>query len=366
MTNGTGWKERYLDENGRMHEHDDGSQAKEETYFKHLRVQIKEVVDHFAQGNGGPMRGNHAKILAGIVGAEFRVSPDIPSDLAVGFLAKPGEVYKAHIRFSNAGSRSRQDDTYPDLRGAAVRVRTEQGEQDFLMTNAEKHHAKDAREAMGAIMSGIDKDIAEHLLGVGLIAADVAGLAAIARLAEYLEQPKHFGIPTSLGLPTAVRIGITLKEQMSCVVTSLATQTYWSAPIAIGNVPDPQQSVAVKYSLAPLIDDPTLPGNKDDLGQELKDRISGRAVKFLFQIQRYIEEGTTPIEDATKSWGKDNFETIAELTIPQGAEINDELVNSLVFNPWNVDSTAFQPLGSMNRARKVVYPASVAERSGPS
>lgn len=166
-----------------------------------------------------------------------------------------------------------------------------------------------------------------------------------------------------LGPSTARRIAKTLKKQMHEKVTSLATQTYWSrAPIAIGNVPDPQQSVAVKYRLAPLIDDPTLPGNKDDLGKELKDRISKRAVKFLFQIQRYINEQTTPIEDATKSWGKDNFETIAELTIPHLAGIDDEFVNSLVFSPWHVDLNAFRPLGSMNRARKVVYPASVSLR----
>jgi hypothetical protein len=347
MANGTGWKEEYLDENGKMH---NGSPEKEEKFFDHIAEQIKQVVHHFAQDNKRPMRGNHAKILAGIVGAEFRLSPDIPSDLSVGFLAKPGEVYEALIRFSNAGSRFREDDANPhDLRGAAVRIMTKQGDHDFLMTNAEPHHAKDAREAMAAIMTGIDKDIAENLLGGGNIAKKIAGLPAVVAL--------------GLHLGTRARdIATALKTQMDRKVTSLATETFWSrAPIAIGNVQDPQQSVAVKYKLQPLPDDRGLPGDENDLGQELKKRLSGGAVKFLFQVQRYIDAETTPIEDATKSWESD-FETIAELTIPQDAKVDDDFVNGIVFNPWTVDSNVFRPLGSMNRARKVVYPASASLR----
>ena len=347
MANGTGWKEEYLDENGRTH---DGSQEKEEKFFDQIAEQIKRVINHFAKRNGSPMRGNHAKILAGIVGAEFQVSHDIPSDLSVGFLAKPGTVYKAHIRFSNAGSKFRKDDSQPDLRGAAIRIMTEQGDHDFLMTNAEPHHAKDAREAMAAITTGIDKDIAENIIpGQGLDGV-LGGLVAFGELSVHL------------GPLTALHIARTLKDQMHREVTSLATETYWSrAPIAIGNVPDPAQSVAVKYKLEPVAAGAHPTDNKQNLGQGLKNRISEQAVKFLFRVQRYIDPKKTPIEDATKSW-ESEFESIAELTIPQGVEINDDFINSLVFNPWNVDSKAFQPLGSMNRSRKKVYRASASLR----
>lgn len=359
MANGTGWRERYLDENGRMHD-DVGSQDKEDEYFRQFSDEIKKVVTHFAKDNRRPMRGNHAKILAGIVGAQFRVSPDIPSDLSVGFLGEKPEnndFYETTIRFSNASSRFRDDDTLPDLRGIAIRIKTRQGDHDFLMTNANEHHAKDAREAMAAIMSGIDKDIAEHFFGDGAIGREIGGLPAVVELTLHL------------GLPTAWHIAQTLKKQMTEKVTSLATETYWSrAPIAVGKVPDPQQSVAVKYRLQPVIDGSDLPGNKPGvgadkpgLGAELKNRIKERAVKFLFQVQRYADDDTTPIEDATIIW-RDNFETIAELTIPPEAVIDDDFVNGLVFSPWNLNLDTFRPLGSMNRARRVVYPASASLR----
>lgn len=51
-----------------------------------------------------------------------------------------------------------------------------------------------------------------------------------------------------------------------------------------------------------------------------------------------------------------------KLIIPQNAEQNDDLVDGLTFSPWNVDLTSFQPLGSMNRARRKVYQASAGER----
>jgi hypothetical protein len=213
------------------------------------------------------------------------------------------------------------------------------------MTNAEPHHARDAREAMVTIMAGTKKDAVEDLLG-----------EAISKGAFLVYLLLH------LGLKTARRIADTLKVQTEREVKSLATETYWSrAPIAIGKVPDPEQSVAVKYKLEPVIDRPDLPGDSHDLGQEFKTRISQGGITFLFQVQRYIAPGTTPIEDATVHWPSD-FETVGELIIPQNANVNDDYIDGLVFSPWNVDTKNFQPLGSMNRSRKKVYEASASLR----
>src|SRR5215204_2459947 len=343
MAKGTGWEEDYSNEEGKINSN--GTPEKEERFFDKIREEIKEVVKHFEKDNGRPMRGNHAKILVGIKGAAFRVSPQIPPDLSVGFLQEPGKVYNAQVRFSNASSEYRTDDSKTDLRGVAMRVSTEQGDHDFLMTNAEPHHARDAREAMVTIMAGTKKDAVEDLLG-----------EAIGKGAFYAYLLLH------LGLKTARRIADTLKVQTEREVKSLATETYWSrAPIAIGKVPDPEQSVAVKYKLEPVIDRPDLPGDSHDLGQEFKTRISQGGITFLFQVQRYIAPGTTPIEDATVHWPSD-FETVGELIIPQNANVNDDYIDGLVFSPWNVDTKNFQPLGSMNRSRKKVYEASASLR----
>ncbi len=352
MPNGTGWSEEYLNEEGKRGS--GGSPDKENRFFEKISEDIRSVVRHFEKDNGRPMRANHAKILAGIVGAELRVSQDIPPDLAVGFLSEPGRAYKANVRFSNANGEFKADDSLPDLRGVAIRVFTDQGEHDFLMTNAEPHHAIDAREAMVAITAGTKKDtVGNAIPDLGPVSDSLSGL--IGAFPHLL---------VNLGLGPARRIAGTLKKQMGREVMGLDGETYWSrAPIAIGKVSDPQQSVAVKYRLEPVLDAPVQPEDdlKNDLGQKLKNRIRQGSVRFNLQVQRFVDLGTTPIEDATVQWPS-IFETIAELVIPKDAEINDPLIDGIDFSPWNVDLNSFRPLGSMNRARKVVYGASASLR----
>src|ERR1043165_968535 len=101
MANIAFWKETYLNSDG---DPEGGSKEAEEIFFDKISEQIKELITHFATDNNGPKRGNHAKILAGIMGAQFRISNDIPSDLQVGFLI-PGRIYQAIARFSNANGR---------------------------------------------------------------------------------------------------------------------------------------------------------------------------------------------------------------------------------------------------------------------
>jgi len=349
MANGTGWKEEYLNEEGKR---ENGSKEKEEKYFKEISEQIKTVVRDFAD-DGRPMRGNHAKILAGFAGAKFRVSPDISADLSVGFLI-PGNEYDAIVRFSNASGEARPDDAKPDLRGAAVRVRTERRDHDFLMTNANKHHARDAREAMVTIMAGALKHKAEkHIPGEGILDEAAGGIAFYGYLLTHLHKE------------TADRIKDTLQEQTAREVKSVATVTYFSrAPIAIGNVTNPDQSIAVKYRLEPVGDKSEQFGDNNDLGQELKNRLNQKDVRFLFQVQRYIDSQTTPIEDATVIW-PDEWETIGELVIPRETGTDNEVVDGLAFSPWKTDLANFRPIGSMNRSRETVYKASASLENRP-
>ena len=88
-------------------------------------------------------------------------------------------------------------------------------------------------------------------------------------------------------------------------------------------------------------------------------------------LQRFRDPRSTPIEDASVEWEKDAspVEPIAVLTIPQGdittleAQARSRAIDALAFNPWNT-TDAFRPLGNLNRARKAVYDASAAVRSG--
>lgn len=337
MANNTGWQSEvaYLG----------GSQEKEARLIDQFVKEIQEVARTYEKANGRIMRAQHAKMLAGFTNAEFRISPEIPEDLRVGFI-QPGATYKAHVRFSNAGSAFRQSDKEPDLRGVAVRVMVDETNyHDFLMTNAEQHHAKDAREAMATTVAFADTSSLAKLKGIARLVARVGPLAAL-------------------------RIVKTLKQQMQRSVASLATEQFFSrAPLAIG-------AVAVKYKLTPHAEEPTAETleksqnekhPEPDLRKELAARLKQGDVIFYFKIQRYVDAQRTPINDATKVWNSP-YETMAQLVIPRQdletgeARANEKLIENTAFNPWNVFSNEFEPVGSMNRARRRVYQASAVRR----
>ena len=56
--------------------------------------------------------------------------------------------------------------------------------------------------------------------------------------------------------------------------------------------------------------------------------------------------------------------TLAQLVIPsQELDAKDEAeIDAYSFNPWNASIDDFRPLGSMNRARRLVYFASAKLR----
>lgn len=307
-----------------------GSREEEARLIEEMTRQVRRVVENFTDDNHGKrLRPQHAKMLAGIKNAEFRVSPNLAEDLRVGFL-KPGASYQALVRFSNAAGVIKEDDAEKDLRGAAIKIKPSEGEvQDFLMTNAEKHHAKNALEAMAISLSFSKEN-------------------KLAAIADFIKR---------VGPIDAPRIILTVSRQMKIPVESLATETFWSrAPLRIGEV-------VVKYRLSPTVQKVTPQESNHNLTEDLTRRLAQGEVRFEFQVQRYINENLTPLEDARKAWESPFKETVAELILPQQALVNDkDFFDSLDFNPWHINTTDFEPLGNMNRARKQVYPASVAAR----
>ena len=139
---------------------------------------------------------------------EFRVSPQLPEELRVGYL-QPGATYRATVRLSNAAGVV-QSDTSRDLRGAAVRVHVSQTEvHDLLMTNGPVSHARNAPQfiAFARAMAG-----SKLLLPFRLL----------------------FGI----GPLETVRIFRTIGPAASRPVTSLATERFWSrAPATLFTTP---------------------------------------------------------------------------------------------------------------------------------
>jgi len=291
-----------------------------------------------AKFNNG--RALHRKQLLALK-AELEVFPDLPEAARNGLFALPGK-HEAWVRLSNGGT-DRAADAKPDIRGFAIKVFGVQGpsamddgdatSQDFLLIN---HSA-----------FGFPKS--DEFVGLAIAAGKGGG-----GLLKYL-----FG---RYGLVGAVKLMARFAGTLSKPFNGFALETFFSAaPIACGAyaarvrlVPDNQSSQAA---------------DKKDWAQDLKRHLAKGALRFDFQLQFFVNEASTPIEDASVDWPESvaPYVTVARLSIPQqefsdaAARQFDAQVEAAIFDPWP-GLMAHRPLGDVMRARKVVYFASEKAR----
>jgi len=287
-------------------------------------------------GNG---RALHRKQLLALR-ATLEVLPDLPAYARHGLFARPG-TYEAWVRLSNGGT-DRARDATPDIRGFAIKVRGVRGPgalgnttdaQDFLLINHEMFAFPKSDEFVGLVMAASKGNgaLLKYLLGrYGLF-------GALKRMAK-------------------------LVAAMGKKFTGFATERMHSAmPIACG-------PYAVRVRLLPARDKPLADASNDwaaDYGRQLA---AGPLVHEL-QLQFFVDERRTPIEDASVNWTEDvaPYLTVARLSVPQqplhdaqAAALAQE-VEQAVFDPWDA-LAAHRPLGEVMRARKVVYFASEKTR----
>lgn len=359
---GTGWRESYLG----------GSQDAENRIFAEMVDQVKavQVLNKDHAGWDRPQRGQHAKIHAGIYNAEFRVSPNLPEDLKAGFF-QPGKTYPATLRLSNADGLNRPDNEL-DLRGISIRLSFDDRKpHDFLFVNVPVSHVRDAVEFMivttalarkGGVLPSLAGDVTQFVTETQEIAGKLQDHGATG----FIESVKT-GFQSQF---KAVRMLTILGGQVirSASIKSLAVQDYWGRPaLKLG-------PLAVQFKLQhttreKLKPEPSGPGL---LREDLQQRLEKKPVVFDFKVQRFVDEETTPIEDASTEWNEEDspFVSIAQLIIPQQdlstkeAKANDAQVDALNFSVWNnITDDFLRPLGSMNRARRLAYKASAEFRS---
>jgi hypothetical protein len=109
------------------------------------------------------------------------------------------------------------------------------------------------------------------------------------------------------------------------------------------------------------------PEARKDWGADFSRRLAMMPLTWRLQLQPYVSESLTPIEDASVDWPTP-YTTVARLTLPRqdigGAEGQALLqkAESGVFDPWQA-LAAHRPLGNVMRSRKVVYFESQKGRS---
>ena len=285
-----------------------------------------------------------------------------------GILKPIGSTYDAIIRFSNAKGEMLAD-TGDDLKGFAMRIfnvsgtrlrstvsgfnyQGEASSQDFLLTNAPVHFAKDAQEMV---------EFAEFITQPGSI---------IKSLLPW----KLRGFQQKLG--NAFKALGDIKDQQTDSV--LKSNYYSRTPFAVGKraakfwispAPcdwQPQDSKAPfilqnpNHPLAkrtPLKKTPST--SRHHYREELVESLGKSDFCFDFNVQFQVDPSRQCIEEADIEWKEEEAPSIrvAQIRIPKqvfATPDNDRACESLGFNPWN-GLEAHRPLGNMNRARETVY-----------
>ncbi|WP_321795621.1 catalase [Caballeronia sp. J97] len=282
-------------------------------------------------------RAQHQKQLLGAFGT-IRIADDIPEAARLGPFAKHPATYRIACRISN-GQPCPQADTASDVRGIALKFFTEEGvETDLLLTNeGGRSHARNAVQFMAVA------DIIVALLAEGTVSGIAQGLREM--------------MMAKLGPVEGARIlAVLLKETKVHHVDSVATEHYWGSVVQLGQA-------AIKYSLHPHPS--TSAGTNAErhgdnyLRADIFNRLEQGPVKWQLGVQFFVDEATTPVNDASIAW-KSDVMMIGEIELDTPPSADDEArIDRLAFNPAN----GFAPLG-ITHARQDVYAASAANRKG--
>lgn len=298
------------------------------------------VTDQVLQGSlreqaekGPDLRQLHPK-SHGLLHGEFKVRDDIPDQYKIGVFANP-KTYPIWVRLSNGSAPKTRGvfkpDTEGDIRGLAIKLMNVQGEkvledeqetQDFILVN---HHVFFLPNVEGYIdFTRFRKQRTEGQVD-----------------AELMEKLKP-----SLAI---------LEEINQKIVGNPLLITYWSTtPYKLGDY-------AIKFLVKPhsLETPPEIPPDSPNYLREAIDdyfKNTEQSVKWDFQIQVYVDDDKTPVENPMKEWDSPPI-TVATIEIPKQAfdfEERKRYDESLSFSPWHT-LPEHEPLGSVNLARKKIY-----------
>jgi hypothetical protein len=277
----------------------------------------------------GVGRALHRRQRLALRGA-LSVLGDLPEPARHGIFATEA-TYEVWLRLSNGGF-DVAPDTKPDIRGFAIKVLGVQGEsvfggpaaaQDFALINHERFSSSTSEE-FTAITTGAG-------------AGPVGVLKAVAR------SPRLIG-----GLREVV--GAVRKP-----FGGFATEDFFSAaPIKCG-------PYAARVRVLAAAGDAN-PSANQDWAADVYGRLASAPLVHEVQLQFFLDEARTPIEDAAAVWDSP-YLTVARLEIPrqQPDEAFAAEVEAARFDPWNAVAD-HRPLGEVMRARKVAYRPSQQNR----
>ena len=330
-------------------------QPDEDDVHAGMIVQFAKIQETTFKDYGHAVRGVHAK-AHGLLTGRLEVLPDLPPDLAQNAFATPG-THDVVLRLStNPGDIL--DDSVSTPRGLALKILGVDGErlpgsegatQDFVMANAPAFTAKNG---------------AAFLKSLKLLAATTdtpqvfkKGVSALLR-----------GVETVLeGLGTKSSTVIALGGHPE---THILGETFYSqVPVRWGDY-------VAKVSVAPVAPELTaltgaalnVNGKPNGLREAVSAFFAAQDGVWELRAQLMTDPETMPVEDASVLWSEAEspYRTVARITVPRQEAWSDAkaaaLDDGLAFSPWQ-GLAAHRPLGSIMRARRVVYPKSAGFRA---
>lgn len=313
--------------------------ADEEARFQEHAERLVEQ-QRGASAGSGPGRALHRKQHLGLR-ATVEVPGDLPDAARHGLFATPGR-YEALVRLSN-GSSAHAPDKRPDIRGVGLRVLGVEGAgalgtpttaQCFALINSATFSFRTVDDFMGVVLAAARGPVA-------VLRALMKRHGFFAGLGQARALGKGFGKPFA----------------------GFARETFHSAaPIACGPYAAKVRLVPVDAAAAPA-------PQRDDWSADIRARLASGALRWDLQLQFFVDEAITPIEDPTVLWPEASapFVTVARVEIPAQDPSSADgqalatAIEANIFDPWQA-LAAHRPLGEIMRARKTAYFASQQAR----
>lgn len=307
---------------------------------------------------GHATRSVHAK-SHGLLRGELRVLDGLPDQLAQGVFARP-RSYAVALRFSSPPAEQLPDDVSLP-RALAVKVLGVEGER----------------------LPGSEEDTTQDFLLVNGPAFNRSGLKG------FLNDMKLLGATTDKA-PQGKEVLSTVLRATEKVIEALGGQsatlkgmgghpeTHPLGETFFTQVPFLYGPYIAKLSVAPVSPELTAlkdkPLDMDDRPDAMREAIvdffrrADAPAEWEVRVQLCTDIEKMPIEDAKAEWPEElsPYIAVARLLVPRQPAWNEQrakaMDDGMSFNPWH-GIAAHRPLGSIMRARRAVYPASVRFRS---
>ncbi|KAF4995944.1 hypothetical protein FGRMN_4799 [Fusarium graminum] len=305
---------------------------------------INESQKRFYEKNGHCFGGTHAR-TQGIVKGTLHVVDNLPSHLKQTELFAQAEDFPVICRYSSEPSDPKLDDRIPQPRGLAMKVFHVQGKmfdagKDFPTQDIEFN----STPALDLADAKTTNEILDLRLKYGYNTKEQD--ARIAKRSDKELQQARNQVP----------------NQHLEAITFYSQTAY-----RFGDY-------VVKYNLVPNSEaqkdrgKETVEGQPDGVLHEwLRDFYRDNEAEYLFQVQLLEKLEEQPVEYGGTEWDSDKYpwQTVAKVIFPKQESWNEERnrfwVDHLRVDPWH-GLVSFQPLGSPNRLRRILYPASSAFR----